>query len=111
MDISKYNRLVEYVTQVGDPNNRNRAYRLFICYLDILWQQAKFLVLTINVHWTLCSIKTKLLSIKSKFNRNGSKKRWMSVIVNIAHLKAVIGTHKISLNQAMKKTFHHKNKK
>lgn len=54
MDISKYNRLVEYVTQVGDPNNRNRAYRLFICYLDILWQQAKFLVLTINVHWTLC---------------------------------------------------------
>ena len=56
-------------------------------------------------------MKTKLLLIKSKFNRNGLKKRWMSVIVNIARLKEVIGTHKISLNQAMKKTSHHKDKR
>lgn len=33
------------------------------------------------------------------------------MIANIVHLKEVIGTHRISFNRAMNKTFHHQDKK
>lgn len=52
MDMSKYNRLVEYITQVGDPNNRSRAYKYSIHYEDILWWRLIYLVLIIGRLWT-----------------------------------------------------------
>lgn len=30
MDIIKYSQLVEYITVVGDPTNKNRAYKYIV---------------------------------------------------------------------------------
>lgn len=91
MTYFKYKKLVQYITIIGDPNDKNKSFKYFYKNLDFLLQQHKFCRQTTSTHISYLFLKAQSFNKLLHNNKFKQKRKinQINLLFRTNHLKVL----------------------